>query len=83
MTTGWFIGYVVGTAVVAIVAVLAIILIVQARKIGDQAEDILAALEGARDHTAPLWAVDAVNRSLRSIRDAAVTAGDVLTGRGS
>lgn len=83
MTTGWLIGYIVGGAVVVVVALLAIILIVQARRIADQASDIVVALERARDNTAPLWAVDTVNRTLRSVRDAAVTAGDVLTGRNS
>lgn len=78
MTNGWVVGYVIGVAVVLVVAALAITLIVQARKIGDQAEDILDALERSRDNTSPLWAVDTVNRSLRHIRDAAVTARSVL-----
>ncbi|MFP5332604.1 MAG: hypothetical protein ACLGHX_09650 [Acidimicrobiia bacterium] len=82
MTTGWLVGYVVGVTVVVVVAALALTLIVQARKIGDQAGDILAALERSRDNTAPLWAVDTVNRALYRIRDAAVTARTVLVRSG-
>lgn len=76
------VGYVVGVTVVLVVAALAITLIVQARKIGSQAEDIHGALERSRDNTEPLWAVDTVNRSLRHIRDAAVTARSVLARSG-
>lgn len=82
MSTGWLVGYVIGVVVVLIVATLAIILILQARKIGRQADDILDALERGRDNTAPLWAVDGVNRSLRTVRDAAVTARTVLARSG-
>lgn len=83
MSTGWLIGYIIGAAVVVIVAVLAIILIVQARKIGKQAADILNALERSRDNTAGLWDVDTVNRSLESVRQSARTARLTLTGGGS
>lgn len=82
MTTAWLIGYVVGIAVVLVVAALAIMLILQARKIGDQAEEILAALESGRDNTSSLWAVDIVNRSLIRIRDAAIAARTVLVRSG-
>lgn len=82
MSGGWITGYVIGVTVVLVVAALAIVLIVQARKIGDQAEDILGALEKTRDNTASLWAVDQANRSLRNVRDAAVTARSALTGSG-
>ncbi len=77
---GWVIGYAIGAAVVVVVAVLAITLIVQARKIGDQAADIVAALERARDNTAGLWEIDKVNRSLDNVRAAARTARVALTG---
>ena len=80
MPTEWLIGYLIGGVVVLIVAVLAIILILQARKIGDQALDILAALEEGRDNTKGLWAVDGVNRSLESVRQSAREARIVLSG---
>lgn len=80
MSTGWIIGYGVGIAVVLVVAALAVILILEARKIHGQAEEIRASLEKARDNTAGLWAVDSVNRSLRVIRDSAVSARLALTG---
>ncbi len=80
---GWVIGYVVGAVIVVAVAVLAITLILQARKIGKQAADIVDALERARDNTAGLWEVDSVNRSLDSIRAAARAARVALTGGSS
>lgn len=83
MLTEWVVGYSIGLAVVVIVVVLATILILQARKIASQAIDILAALDEAREHTEGLWAVDTVNRSLESSRDAARTARMVLSGGNS
>ena len=80
MPTEWLIGYLIGGLVVLIVAVLAIILILQARKIGDQAMDILVALEEGRDNTRGLWDIDEVNRSLDSIRQSAREARVVLSG---
>lgn len=80
MSTGWLIGYIIGGAVVVIVAVLAITLILQARKIGAQAADILRALEAGRDNTAGLWEVDDVNRSLDTVRKSARSARLTLTG---
>ncbi len=79
----WVIGYVVGALVVVVVAVLAITLILQARKIGRQAGDVIAALERARDNTAGLWEVDTVNRSLENVRAAARAARIALTGGSS
>ncbi len=79
----WVIGYVVGALVVVVVAVLAITLILEARKIGRQAGDVIAALERARDNTAGLWEADAVNRSLENVRAAARAARIALTGGSS
>ena len=80
MPTEWLIGYLIGGVVVLIVAALAIILILQARKIGDQALDILAALEEGRDNTKGLWDVDGVTRSLEPVRQSAREARIVLSG---
>lgn len=82
MPTEWLVGYIIGVLVVLIVAVLAITLIVQARKIGNQAQDILEALTEGRDNTAGLWAVDGVNRSLEAVKKAARQARLAVTGEG-
>ena len=82
MPTDWLIGYIIGIVVVIIVATLALTLIVQARKIGSQAEDILEALRQSRDHTEGLWAVDKVNRSLGEVRSAAREARLLASGGG-
>ncbi len=80
MPTEWLIGYVIGGSVVLIVAILAVILIIEARKIGDQALEILAALEEGRENTKGLWEIDGVNRSLESVRRSAREARIVLAG---
>ncbi len=83
MTTGWIVGYMVGGIVVVIVAVLAITLIVQARKIGAQAADILTALDEARGHTLGLWEVEDVNRGLERVVASAQTARRAAGGGGA
>jgi Na+-transporting methylmalonyl-CoA/oxaloacetate decarboxylase gamma subunit len=69
--SGWAIGYIVGIAVVAVVVVLLALMIRGADRAVTKAGAILAALEATRDNTAPLWAVDDVNRSIERITDGA------------
>ncbi len=70
MSTGWIIGWAIGAVVVVAVVALLLILIMKARKIGDQAANILAALDESRENTLALWEVDSVNRSLETTRSA-------------
>ncbi len=70
MSAGWIIGWAIGAVVVVAVVVLLLILIMQARKIGNQAANILAALDESRENTLALWEVDSVNRSLEATRSA-------------
>ena len=69
MSTGWVIGYVIGGVIVALVVVLLLLMIRGASRAADKAGEILAALEQSRDNTAPLWAVDDVNRAIERITD--------------
>ncbi|MBW3667014.1 MAG: hypothetical protein KY394_05395 [Actinobacteria bacterium] len=80
MSTGWLIGYIIGGVVVILVVALLLILIFTARKIGDQADDIEAALATARDRTLALWEVEQVNARVGSIRDRLAAARQVLGG---
>lgn len=80
MSTGWLIGYIIGGAVVIIVVALLLVLIFTARKIGDQAGEIEAALATARDRTLALWTVGQVNARVTSIRDRLAAARRVLGG---
>lgn len=80
MSTPWIIGYAIGAAVVVIVATLAIILILQTRKIGQQALGIIAALEQDEANTAALWSVADVNNQLERTLDSAKTARRVAGG---
>jgi hypothetical protein len=71
----WIVGWVGGVVVVAAVAVLVLTITALARRIVSQAEAITAALDGARENTAPLFevrttnsAVDRIARGLRTVR---------------
>lgn len=67
MTTGWLIGYAIGAAVVLVVVALLLVLIAEARKIGDQAIEIRRALEDARANTLSLWEVERTNQLVEGI----------------
>jgi hypothetical protein len=77
--SGWLIGWAIGAVVVALVAVLLVLMIVLASRAGDKAEDILSALEEARDNTAPLWRVAATNEVATRVVDAAAATRTALT----
>lgn len=71
----WYVGWIVGTVVVALAAGLLLWAIAQARKITGQAEAVTEALDGARENTAPLYdvgrtnlAVDRITRGLARAR---------------
>lgn len=61
-TTTWTVGFVVGGVVVVIVVAVVLAIIFTANRVRDQVGEIVAALVDARDHTAPLWAVDTTRR---------------------
>ncbi len=75
MSGWWIVGWVGGVVVVALVAILVIAITALAQRITSQAEGITTALDGAREHTEPLFAVrttnsaiDRITRGLRSVR---------------
>ena len=75
LATGWYIGWVGGVVVVALVAALVLYITAQAQRITRQAVDITEALDGARENTIPLWdvratnhTVDRITRGLRTVR---------------
>jgi hypothetical protein len=57
MDISWIIGFTIFALVVVIVAVLVITILYWANKIGNQANEINAALELSRENTAPLAAL--------------------------
>jgi hypothetical protein len=74
----WILGWALGAVVVLIAALLLIAIIGLARRIVRQAGEITAALEGARDNTAPLFdltrtnlALDRIHRGLAQTREKA------------
>lgn len=60
----WRLAWALGAVVVAAVAGLLLTIIGLARRIAGQASDIEQAIDGARDHTAALFDLSAVNLSL-------------------
>ena len=76
LSTWWIVGWVVGVAVIAIAALLLIAIIALGRRIVHQADDITAAIDGARDNTTALFdvtrtnlAIDQITRGLREVRE--------------
>jgi hypothetical protein len=72
---GWWIGWALALVVVLLAAGLLLAIIGLGRRIVRQADDITAALDGAREHTTPLFdlartnfAIDRTARDLRAIR---------------
>ena len=67
-TTGWWlIGWIAGALVVVVAAALLLTIIALGRRIVRQAEDIVRALDGARENTNALWDVTSVNLTLDQI----------------
>jgi heme exporter protein D len=78
--TGWYVGYVIAAVVITIVVVLVAIILALARRIGIQADQITSSLDEARINTLPLWDVDKINGSVRSITRSAQEARAILGG---
>lgn len=78
--SGWYVGYIIAGVIITVVVVLVGIILALARRIGEQAALITAALDEARINTLPLWDVDKINSGVRSITRSAQTARQVLGG---
>jgi hypothetical protein len=75
LASSWVIGWVIGAVVVLVAAALLLAVIALGRRIVREAEDITAALDGARANTDPLFdvartnlAIDRITRGLRTVR---------------
>jgi len=75
LSSWWVAGWAIGVAVVAVAAVLLVTVIGLGRRIASQADDITQALNGAREHTTPLFdvtrtnlAIDRITRGLHAVR---------------
>lgn len=72
---GWWIGWGVALVVILLAAALLLLVIWLARNVVRQADDITAAIDGARENTTALFdvtrtnlAVDTITRDLRAVR---------------
>jgi hypothetical protein len=77
LSTWWHVGWAIAAAVVVIAASLLLVIILLGRRVARQADEITAALDGARANTDPLWDVkrinlniDRINRGLAAARRA-------------
>jgi hypothetical protein len=77
LSAWWLIGWMLAVVVVVLAATLLLTIIGLGRRIVRQADDITEALDGARQHTEPLWDVkkvniniDRINRGLAAARKA-------------
>jgi hypothetical protein len=66
-SASWRLGWVAGVAVVAIAAGLLLTIIALARRIVRQAGEIEQAIDGAREHTAPLFELARTNLALDQV----------------
>jgi hypothetical protein len=76
VSSWWVVGWIVGAAVVVVAAALLVAIIALGRRIAGQADDVTRALDGAREHTTPLFdvtrtnlAIDQIARGLRAVRE--------------
>lgn len=76
---GWIVGYVIGLVVVVVVVAVLMLMIRGARATAEKAEAVVAALEDARDGTAPLWQVHDTVATADRIVAAAASARTSLT----
>ena len=77
LSTWWYVGWAIAGGVVVIAALLLLAIIALGNRIVRQADEITAALDGARENTVPLWGVkrininiDRINRGLGAARKA-------------
>ena len=75
----WYVGWAIGGVVVVIAATLLLIVIGLGRRIVRQAGEITDALDGAREHTAPLYEVKRTNLAIDRIVRGLATAREALT----
>ncbi len=74
----WYIGIAIGFAIVVVVVVVAASILALASRIGGQAREGIAAMDRAREATAPVWEVQQTNVALTAIWKAAEAARESL-----
>jgi Tfp pilus assembly protein FimT len=80
LSTWWYVGWAIAAVVVVIAATLLLAIIFLGRRVTREADDITAALDGARANTVPLWDVKQININLDRINRGLVAARKALGG---
>ena len=75
---GWVVGYAIGLVIVVLVVALLLLMIRGARTAAEQAEQIVEALESARDRSEGLWGVGIASAHTQRITRAAGVARGAL-----
>lgn len=78
LATGWYVGWALGLVVVLLAAGLLLTIIGVGRRIGRQAADITAALDGTRANTDALWDVRATNHTIDRVTRGLAAAREML-----
>lgn len=64
LATWWYVGWAIAAVIVLIAATVLLTIILLGRRVAHQADEITAALDGARANTDPLWDVKRINISI-------------------
>jgi hypothetical protein len=81
--TWWYVGLIIGFAVVAVVVVIAASILSLASRIGAQAREGIELMDEAREVTHPVWEVQKTNLALGAIWKAAQSARESLSALGA
>lgn len=79
--TGWWIGLIIGFAIVVVVVIVVAAILTFASRIADQAREATAAVDEARQTTAALWDVQRMNQSANTLLETARGAAQALRER--
>jgi hypothetical protein len=72
---GWYLGLILGFAIVVVVVIVVASIITSASRINEQAHAAIRVVDAARERTDPLWETTRIRRNAEALREAARSAG--------
>jgi hypothetical protein len=75
---GWYLGLVVGFAVVLVVVIVVASILTSASRINEQAHEAIDVVDLARERTASMWDTSRIRRNAAGLLDAVRAAGEAL-----
>lgn len=76
--TTWTVGFVIAAVIVVVVVAVVLAINVTAARVRDRVQDIVAALEDARSHTAALWQLETTDNVSRDVLELSQDVGELL-----